>query len=182
MTPAAASHFWMMTMAFQIGFLISERYGICLLVTFSAWFHYFWVNICSGLSFSIVLGAAEEATAVFGEAAAICIQKQYVSQGSSSQSLHMSNEDRSLVSLRNFGPVLDDASPRQLKHLQGNNQRDIPGNYHGAAVLGGAASQPSNGGSSNLSFYNTPSPMASQVEWSKLPQSVIVMWGFCFLL
>ncbi|KAB1224409.1 hypothetical protein CJ030_MR2G016298 [Morella rubra] len=111
-----------------------------------------------------VLGAAEEATAVFGEAAAICIQKQYVSQGSSSQSLHMSNEDRSLVSLRNFGPVLDDASPRQLKHLQGNNQRDIPGNYHGAAVLGGAASQPSNGGSSNLSFYNTPSPMASQIS------------------
>ncbi|XP_041000913.1 cell division cycle protein 27 homolog B-like [Juglans microcarpa x Juglans regia] len=111
-----------------------------------------------------VLGAAEEAAAVFGEAAALCIQKQYLPHGSSSQSLHMSNEDRGLASSGNFGPGADDASPRQLKHMQGNNQKDIPGNYHGATALGGAASQPSNGVSSNISFYNTPSPMASQLS------------------
>lgn len=70
----------------------------------------------------------------------------------------MPNEDRSTVSARNFGPSPDDASPRQLKHMQGNNLRDIPGNYHGAAAV-----QPPNGGSSNISFYNTPSPMVSQV-------------------
>ncbi|KAE8038945.1 hypothetical protein FH972_011406 [Carpinus fangiana] len=106
-----------------------------------------------------VLGAAEEATAVFGEAAALCIQKQYLSHGSASQSLNMPNEDHSTVSARNFGPGPDDASPRQLKHMQGNNLRDIPGNYHGAAAV-----QSSNGGSSNISFYNTPSPMVSQLS------------------
>lgn len=110
----------------------------------------------------MLLGDAEEATAVFGEAAAFCLQKQYLPHGSSPQSLHMSNEDRGLASSGNFGGA-DDASPRQLKHMQGNNQREIPGNYHGAAALGGAASQPLNGGSSNVSFYNTPSPMVSQV-------------------
>ncbi|XP_062149461.1 cell division cycle protein 27 homolog B-like [Alnus glutinosa] len=106
-----------------------------------------------------VLGAAEEATAVFGEAAALCIQKQYLPHGSASPSLNMPNEDRSSVSSRNFGPGPDDASPSQLKHMQGNNLRDIPGKYHGAAAI-----QPSNGGSSNISFYNTPSPMVSQLS------------------
>jgi anaphase-promoting complex subunit 3 len=108
----------------------------------------------------ITLGAAEEATAVFGEAAALCIQKQYLPYGSASPSLNMPNEDHSSVSSRNFGPGPDDASPRQLKHMQGNNLRDIPGKYHGAAAI-----QPSNGGSSNISFYNTPSPMVSQVKY-----------------
>ncbi|OMO82673.1 Tetratricopeptide TPR-1 [Corchorus capsularis] len=109
-----------------------------------------------------VLGAAEEATLVFGEAAALCVQKQYLQQGAASPNSHSSNEDYNLVSSRNFGS--EDVSPRQLKHTQGNNLRDIPGNYHGAAVLGGAASQPQNGGPSNMSFYNTPSPMASQLS------------------
>jgi anaphase-promoting complex subunit 3 len=108
-----------------------------------------------------VLGAAEEAAAVFDEAAALCIQKQHMNHASASQNLSISNEDRNLVSARNFG--LEDGSPRQSKHPQGNNLRDIPGNYHGATTLGGSASQPSNGGLPNLSFYNTPSPMATQV-------------------
>ncbi|KAG6668154.1 hypothetical protein I3843_01G142500 [Carya illinoinensis] len=111
-----------------------------------------------------VLGASDEATVVFGEAATICIQKQYLPQGSSSQSLPMSNEDHSLVSAGNFGPGSDDTSPRQLKHMQGNSLRDIPVNYYGAAALGGAATQPSNGSLSNICFYNTPSPMASQLS------------------
>ncbi|XVF34902.1 hypothetical protein REPUB_Repub18cG0098300 [Reevesia pubescens] len=109
-----------------------------------------------------VLGAAEEATAVFGEAAALCIQKQYLHHGIAAPNLHMSTEDYNLVSSQNFGS--EDVSPRQLKHTQANNLRDIPGNYHGAAVLSGAASQPQNGGPSNMSFYNTPSPMVSQLS------------------
>ncbi|KAL1097322.1 hypothetical protein V6Z11_D05G027700 [Gossypium hirsutum] len=70
-----------------------------------------------------ILGAAEEATAVFGEAAALCIQKQYVHHGAASPNLHVST-----------------------------------------AVSSGAVAQPQNGGPSNTSFYNTPSPMASQLS------------------
>ena len=57
--------------------------------------------------------------------------------------------------------VSEDASPRKLRHMQG--LKDIAGNHHGAYMLGGTASQPVNGGPSNISFYNTPSPMATQV-------------------
>ncbi|KAL5768764.1 hypothetical protein ACOSP7_015309 [Xanthoceras sorbifolium] len=109
-----------------------------------------------------ILGSAEEATAVFGEAAALCIQKQYLQHGSPSHNLYASSEDRNIVSSKTFGS--EDVSPRQLKHLQGNNLRDIPGNNHGGAMLMGAASQPLNGGPSNISFYNTPSPMATQLS------------------
>ncbi|XP_044464916.1 cell division cycle protein 27 homolog B isoform X2 [Mangifera indica] len=107
-------------------------------------------------------GAAEEADVVFGEAAALRIQKQYLHQGSTSLNLYSSNEDRNLVFSKNFGS--DDVSPRQLKNMQTNNLRDIPGNYHGASMLAGASSQPLNGGPSNMSFYNTPSPVATQLS------------------
>lgn len=112
-----------------------------------------------------MLGAAEEAAAFFGEAAALCIQKQYLND-STSPSLHISAEDRNMVAARHC--VSEDASPRQLKHVQGNNLKDIPGNHNGASILGGAAGQPVNSGPSNLSFYNTPSPMATQVIASNL--------------
>ncbi|KAK3210641.1 hypothetical protein Dsin_015347 [Dipteronia sinensis] len=109
-----------------------------------------------------ILGAAEEATAVFGESAALCIQKQYLQHGSPSQNLYSSSEDRNIVSSKIFGS--EDVSPRQLKHMQGNNLRDIPGNNYGGAMLVGAAGQPLNGGPSNISFYNTPSPVATQLS------------------
>ncbi|XP_050219100.1 cell division cycle protein 27 homolog B [Mercurialis annua] len=99
-----------------------------------------------------ILGAAEEVTAFFGEAAAVCIQKQYINHASASQNMHISGEDHNLLCPRNSGS--EDISPRQLKHMQGNNLRDIPG----------AATQPPNGGPPNLPFYNTPSPMASQLS------------------
>lgn len=107
-----------------------------------------------------MLGAAEEATAFFGEAAALCIQKQYIND-LASPTLHVSAEDRNMVAARHS--VSEDVSPRQLKHMQGNNLRDIPGNHHGASILGGAVSQSVNSGASNLTFYNTPSPIATQV-------------------
>ncbi|CAN1822192.1 Cell division cycle protein 27 homolog B [Linum perenne] len=105
-----------------------------------------------------ILGAAEEATAVFGEAAFLCIQKQY-SQLMVTQNLHMTNDDRTVVSSRNSSS--EDGSPRQLKHMQGPNPRELTGNYHVTSAVG-AGSQPSNGGLPNIGFYSTPSPMAQQ--------------------
>lgn len=95
---------------------------------------------------------------VFGEAAALSIQKQYLHHGLASQSLLTVNDDCNLVSGRNFS--FEDVSPRQLKLMQGSNTRDSSGNSH--VILGGVSGQPTNG-SSNISFYNTPSPMPMQV-------------------
>ncbi|GAU14085.1 hypothetical protein TSUD_169100 [Trifolium subterraneum] len=106
-----------------------------------------------------ILGAAEEATAFFGEAAALCIQKQYLNC-STSPKLHSSTEDCNLVDTRHC--VSEDAIPRQSKPMQG--LKDIPGNHHGAPILGGTSGQPINSGLSNISFYNTPSPMMTQIS------------------
>lgn len=106
-----------------------------------------------------ILGSAEEAAVVFGEAAALSIQKQYLHHGSASQSLLTINDDCNLVSGRNLS--FEDVSPRQLNLMQGSNTRDSSGNSH--AILGGVSGQPTNG-SSNISFYNTPSPMPMQVN------------------
>ncbi|XP_054818755.1 cell division cycle protein 27 homolog B [Prosopis cineraria] len=108
-----------------------------------------------------ILGSAEEATAFFGEAAAQQIQKQYLND-TASASLHTSAEDRNVVAAKHYAS--EDMSPRHLRHVQGNNLKDVPGNLNGASITGGAASQPSNSGPSNLSFYNTPSPMAAQLS------------------
>jgi len=108
--------------------------------------------------FSEYSGAAEDATAVFGEAAALCVQKQYL-HCSTTPKLQSSAEDCNLVDTRHS--VSEDTSPRHLKLMQG--LKDVPGNHHGASILGGT-SQPINSGLSNISFYNTPSPMATQVK------------------
>lgn len=74
--------------------------------------------------------------------------------------MHTLNDDLNSASARNNNP--DDVRSRQSKQAQINNLRDIPTNYHGQVNLGGPASQIANG-SSNISFYNTPSPVAAQV-------------------
>ncbi|XP_010249534.1 PREDICTED: cell division cycle protein 27 homolog B isoform X2 [Nelumbo nucifera] len=109
-----------------------------------------------------ILGAAEEANAVFSEAAALCIQQQQLNHGLNPQNLQIVSEDRITVLNRTLGS--EDMSPRQLKNTQGNSIRDIPGNHHGAVLSGGPASQPFNGGSSNMSVYSTPSPMPAQLS------------------
>ncbi|KAA8536972.1 hypothetical protein F0562_029450 [Nyssa sinensis] len=109
-----------------------------------------------------ILGAAEESTLVFGESASLCIQKQHLHHGVDYENLQASNEDHNLVSGGNFGS--EDVSPRKFKHMNANNVRDIPGNYHGGVATGGAASQPLTNGPANISFYNTPSPMATQLS------------------
>ncbi|KAJ9558058.1 hypothetical protein OSB04_012672 [Centaurea solstitialis] len=101
------------------------------------------------------LGAAIEATTVFGESAFEYIQKQYTSHDVTSQ-LQASSDDRNVVSGQHL-------SPRQLKHLPANIMKD-PENHHGAIMSGNSNSQPHNGGHSNISFYNTPSPMTTQLS------------------
>ncbi|ESW11331.2 hypothetical protein PHAVU_008G021500 [Phaseolus vulgaris] len=105
-----------------------------------------------------ILGAAEDATAVFGEAAALCVQKQYL-HCLTTPKLQSSAEDCNVVDTKHSAS--EDTSPRHLKLMQG--LKDIPGNHHGASILGGT-SQPINSGLSNISFYNTPSPMATQLS------------------
>ncbi|KAJ4958891.1 hypothetical protein NE237_026002 [Protea cynaroides] len=108
-----------------------------------------------------ILGAAEEANGVFGEAAVLCIQKKYLHCGSGSQNLEASGNDI-VVPSRNLGP--EDVSPRQSKHAHGSNLRDIPGNYDGVGLVVASASQPLNSGSSNAALYSTPSPIITQLS------------------
>ncbi|XP_060218050.1 cell division cycle protein 27 homolog B [Lycium barbarum] len=96
-----------------------------------------------------ILGAAQEAAAVFGEASSLSIQKQHLYQ---SQNIQASADDQNVAS-RNI--VSDDISPRQSKHTHSNNLRESNGT---------AAVQSLGGASTNMSFYNTPSPMASQLS------------------
>ncbi|KAL0415416.1 UNVERIFIED_CONTAM: Cell division cycle protein 27B [Sesamum latifolium] len=102
-----------------------------------------------------ILGAAEEATSVFDEGASLCIQKQYMHRGLASQSLHAPSEEHDIASTKILGS--EDVSPRKLKHIHGNNLRDINGT---------TSNQSMNGGPTSLPFYNTPSPMAAQSQFS----------------
>ncbi|CAH1448650.1 unnamed protein product [Lactuca virosa] len=102
------------------------------------------------------LGAAGEATSVFGESASECIQKQYMSHD-----VGPPGDDHNLVSGRQLA---ESVSPRQLRLLHGNNVKDNSLNHNGAAFAGNAATQPNNGVHANISFYNTPSPMATQLS------------------
>ncbi|KAL3375430.1 hypothetical protein AABB24_006750 [Solanum stoloniferum] len=110
-----------------------------------------------GITFLVLFtGAAEEAAAVFGEASLLCIQKQHIDQGNQSQNLQASTDDQNVASTN---IVSGDISPRQSKHTHSNNLREMSGNYNGAAAI-----QNLGGVSTNMSFYNTPSPMASQLS------------------
>ncbi|KAG2323572.1 hypothetical protein Bca52824_016785 [Brassica carinata] len=102
-----------------------------------------------------ILGAAEEATAVFGETAALSIQKQYMQQLQTSLSLNTYNEERNSNSTSAKNTSSEDYSPRQPKHTQGHGLKDISGNFHSHGL---------NGGVSNMTFYNTPSPVAAQLS------------------
>lgn len=109
-----------------------------------------------------LLGAAEEATTVFGEVAALCIKKEQLNKALAYQNQQPSSDDHSLVPGRNSG--LEDSSPREARLVNGNDIRVIPGTYHGVVTSGGVASQSLNGGPANTSFYSTPSPMAAQMS------------------
>ncbi|KAL3741901.1 hypothetical protein ACJRO7_017387 [Eucalyptus globulus] len=112
------------------------------------------------------LGSAEEAVSVFGEAAAPFIHKQYLHNGLAPPNAYTSCEDRNLNSAR---CSTDDVSPKQLKQTLGNNTRDLAGSYHGGTASSQVASQPLNGGSAQLSLYNTPSPIATQLSGAAPP-------------
>lgn len=78
-------------------------------------------------------GAAEEPSAVFGEAAALSIQKQYMQQLPSSLGLNMYNDERNTTSVKNTSS--EDYSPSQPKHTQGHGLKDISGNFHSHGLL-----------------------------------------------
>ncbi|XP_076935417.1 cell division cycle protein 27 homolog B-like [Bidens hawaiensis] len=105
------------------------------------------------------LGAAGEAESVFGESAAECIHKQYLSHHVGLQS-----DDHSVVSSRQ---VAESVSPRQLRQLHSNNIKGNSLNNNNGTAFSGrvAASQPNNNGvHAGTPFYNTPSPMAMQLS------------------
>lgn len=108
------------------------------------------------------LGAADEASGIFGESAALSLQLQHVHHGSDSQHLQTASEDSSMLSGRTFGP--EDVNSRQFKHTHGNNLKDIASSHHGLTMMTGPSCQPVNGGSSNMSVYSTPSPMPLQAS------------------
>lgn len=123
------------------------------------------ISLCSPIikpSCLFISGDAEEATAVFNETASLCVQKNY-SPRLACQGLPEIGEDKSAVSARTFSS--QDLSPRQLKSMHVNSTKDTVGNYHATALSGGVANQHMNGGLANMSFYNTPSPMAAQVGY-----------------
>ncbi|KAL0354872.1 UNVERIFIED_CONTAM: Cell division cycle protein 27B [Sesamum radiatum] len=76
-------------------------------------------------------------------------------RGLASQSLHAPSDEHDIASTRLLGS--EDVSPRKLKHIHGNNLRDVNGT---------TSNQPMNGGPTSLPFYNTPSPMAAQSQFS----------------
>ncbi|GAB2222023.1 hypothetical protein Droror1_Dr00013220 [Drosera rotundifolia] len=112
-----------------------------------------------------LLGCAEEAAVVFGETAVLSILKQHQQLQQyvpTCQNTMTSYEDHDGVTFRS----LEDVSPRQQKTVQNSNVREVP---HGTIASGGIFNQPANGGHPNLSFYNTPSPIAAQLSGLALP-------------
>ncbi|KAI4376583.1 hypothetical protein MLD38_014329 [Melastoma candidum] len=110
------------------------------------------------------LGAAEEAGAIFGEPASIYIQKRYFPDGCPLQNLHSSCDDQNLNVAKSFTSA-DDSSSRQLKHMLGNNTRDVQGINPGTVVSVRCLSQPLNGAAAgHLTVYNTPSPVVAQLS------------------
>ncbi|KAG9456605.1 hypothetical protein H6P81_001113 [Aristolochia fimbriata] len=100
-----------------------------------------------------ILGSAEDANSIFGEAAAVRIQQQHSNSGLSCQ-----GEDTNVSSGRKSGP--DDGSPR----LKQNNVKEVYQGHSLGAVLGlGPASQVVNAASS-VSLCNTPSPVSVQTS------------------
>ncbi|KAL9239384.1 hypothetical protein vseg_013715 [Gypsophila vaccaria] len=107
-----------------------------------------------------VLGSAEEASSNFGEAAALTVQKQHQQQHAFySQTFANSSEDINYVPCKS----VEDGTPRQLKGGSNSIVKDATGNFQGTCGSLAAINQPSSSASS-LSFYNTPSPMASQMS------------------
>ncbi|CAI9106489.1 OLC1v1005662C2 [Oldenlandia corymbosa var. corymbosa] len=110
-----------------------------------------------------ILGDAEDATRVFGDAASVCVQKQHMTHESALQSLRSSTNYQFVNASKNFGS--EDVSPRPMKHMHSNNQRVISANHHGLSQTGGTGSQSLNGPNA-VCLYNTPSPMTTITQLS----------------
>ncbi|XP_010913871.1 cell division cycle protein 27 homolog B isoform X1 [Elaeis guineensis] len=104
-----------------------------------------------------ILGAAEEASECFNDAAAFRVQQQQLSE-SSSQNLTIGTECQSLPSSMALGS--GDTSPRHSKQLHANNTRETLSHPHGTVMVAG---HPPIGGPSNISQYYTP-PAVTQLS------------------
>ncbi|WCJ40847.1 hypothetical protein M5689_021747 [Euphorbia peplus] len=102
-----------------------------------------------------MLGAAEEAAAVFSRAAVSHVQKYYFSH--ESKDLHTIYEDQSSGDARNF---VSENENVHLKRLQENNLRDISQNCHETAVPAASAGTTS----CKLPVNSTPSPTLMQLS------------------
>ncbi|KAL5697576.1 hypothetical protein ACHQM5_028702 [Ranunculus cassubicifolius] len=108
------------------------------------------------------LGAADEASGVFGESASLSVQLQHLRHGSDAHNLQTSSEDGTFFSGRSLIP--EDVNSRQSKYIHGNILRDNPGSHHGSATAVGPSFQPHNGGSITMLAYSTPSPVPPQMS------------------
>ena len=81
-----------------------------------------------------------------------------------SQDFFTCNEDHVQVSAKS----LEGASPRQLKYIHSYSVKDASGSHEGSVISSGAVNRPSHCAPCALSFYNTPSPTASQVRYDHL--------------
>ncbi|KAG1326859.1 putative cell division cycle protein 27 [Cocos nucifera] len=103
------------------------------------------------------IGAAEEASECFNDAAAFRVQQQQLSE-SSSQNLTIGTEYQSLPSSMALGS--GDSSPRHSKQLHANNTRETLSHPHGTVMVAG---HPPISGPSNISQYYTP-PAVTQLS------------------
>ncbi|KAK9130986.1 hypothetical protein Sjap_011473 [Stephania japonica] len=121
-----------------------------------------------------ILGAADEANAVYGDVAALCIQQRYLHQTSNSNISESSCEDHAAASRRTL--LSEELNSRELKHAQGNSFKDA-NNNHGV-VLGGTTTSHSQNIVSTASVYSTPSPIPAQGKSATTEGAVSGMYGF----
>ncbi|CAA7408019.1 unnamed protein product [Spirodela intermedia] len=100
-----------------------------------------------------VLGGAADADECFSDSAAVRAQMLHLPE-LNSQNLLVGAYDGSIASGR--VTVSDDMSPRQLKQLHPNNQREVTGYSHGGQHI--------SNGLSSVPLYNTPSPITAQLS------------------
>ncbi|XP_078443361.1 CDC27 family protein isoform X2 [Wolffia australiana] len=99
------------------------------------------------------LGEAVDADECFSDSVALRAQSLHLPE-IKPQNPPTGSEDACVPSTRSTGA--DDVSPRQLKLLHSNVQKEVSGHWHGGAHL--------NNGLSSAPLYSTPSPITAQLS------------------
>lgn len=111
-----------------------------------------------------ILGAEEEAAELYGDSAVFRLQQQH--QLELSSQYFPSADDRNMPSSRSS--YSNDASPRQARQLPVNSGGELPAG-HASASGAGNITLHSTPFSVNMSAYNTPSPVPSQIATAAPP-------------